>query len=468
MDASVRLVGVVLVLLGLALGLACKPEEFPGARKRLRGESTPAGGSSLESSAPSETEGDPVAPAIEPGADATSAEPEGAAATSTAVAATAAPRSPAVRGLWVLAEGSVRVLDDPARVAPLLDRAGRLGVTDLFVQVYRGGRAFYPADPAFERAPEVGRFAVDPLALLIQDAHARGMRVHAWVNVLSLSTRRDAKLLADLGREVILVDRRGRSLLDYPEFDLPQPDRQFYRMGTPGLYLDPAVPSVRQRILATFGDLVERYPDLDGLHLDYIRHPDLLPFIPGSRFGVGLDFGYGAIARARYRAETGRADPIEGAAPGVVRDAEAWDEWKRAQVTTLVEEIRATTQAIHPGLTLSAAVISHVERAYLTLAQDWPGWLASGALDRVIPMVYTRDEPLLRYQLEGYVGLTGSDRIWPGLGVWLFEAEPARAVAQLERLRSLPFSGEVLFSDDAIAQSPGLLEALAAPAVVSP
>jgi uncharacterized lipoprotein YddW (UPF0748 family) len=373
-----------------------------------------------------------------------------------------------VRGLWVLAEGSVRVLDDPARVAPLLDRAGRLGVTDLFVQVYRGGRAFYPADPAFERAPEVGRFAVDPLALLIQDAHARGMRVHAWVNVLSLSTRRDAKLLADLGREVILVDRRGRSLLDYPEFDLPQPDRQFYRMGTPGLYLDPAVPSVRQRILATFGDLVERYPDLDGLHLDYIRHPDLLPFIPGSRFGVGLDFGYGAIARARYRAETGRADPIEGAAPGVVRDAEAWDEWKRAQVTTLVEEIRATTQAIHPGLTLSAAVISHVERAYLTLAQDWPGWLASGALDRVIPMVYTRDEPLLRYQLEGYVGLTGSDRIWPGLGVWLFEAEPARAVAQLERLRSLPFSGEVLFSDDAIAQSPGLLEALAAPAVVSP
>ena len=38
-----------------------------------------------------------------------------------------------------------------------------------------------------------------------------------------------------------------RSLLDYPDFDLPQPDRQFYRMGTPGLYLDPAVPAVRSR-----------------------------------------------------------------------------------------------------------------------------------------------------------------------------------------------------------------------------
>ena len=378
------------------------------------------------------------------------------------------PKLRPARGLWVLAEGAVRVLDDPARIAPLLERAGRLGATDLFVQVYRGGRVFYPADPAFERAPGVGAFAADPLARLIHDAHAHGMRVHAWVNVLSLSTRRDAKLLAELGRDAILVDRHGRSILDYPQFDLPEPERRFQRMGTPGLYLDPAVPAVRERILATFRDLVARYPELDGLHLDYIRHPDVLPFIPGSRFGVGLDFGYGEIARARYRAETGRADPIEGAAPGVVRDPENWDVWKRAQVTTLVEEIAAGSRTIRPGLILSAAVIPYVERAYLSLAQDWPGWLASGALDLAIPMVYTRDEPLLAYQLEGYVGLTGADRIWPGLGVWLFDADPARAVAQRERLRRLPFSGEVLFSDDAIAQSPALLEALASSRADSP
>ncbi len=385
-----------------------------------------------------------------------------------ATADSSGPPHAAARGLWVLAEGSVRVLGDPARVEPLLERAARLGATDLFVQVYRGGRAFYPAGPAFERAPGVGAFAVDPLALLIHDAHARGMRVHAWVNVLSLSTRRDAQLLAELGRDAILVDRHGRSLLDYPELDLPEPDRRFYRMGTPGLYLDPAVPSVRARILATFEDLVTRYPELDGLHLDYIRHPDVLPFIPGARFGVGLDFGYGEIARARYREETGRVDPIAGAAPGVIRDAEAWDAWKRAQVTTLVEAIGANTRAIRPGLILSAAVIPYVERAYLSLAQDWPGWLASGALDLAIPMVYTRDDALLAYQLEGYVGLNGAARLWPGLGVWLFDADPARALAQLAKLRSLPFAGEVLFSDDAIAQSPALLEALSAPRIAAP
>lgn len=427
-----------LLLVALALiGTACKPEEFPGSRARLRGaEAAP--------SASMTSQPDPDAPNPSEGRT------------------PAAAAAPPVRGLWVLAEGSVRVLEDPARIEPLLARAERLGVTDLFVQVYRGGRAFYPADPLVERSPAVATGAVDPLAALLDAAHARGLRVHAWVNVLSLSTRRDAKLLADLGPDAIQVDRRGRSLLDYPDFDLPEPDRRFYRMGTPGLYLDPAVPSVRARLLATFRDLLLRYPALDGLHLDYIRHPDVLPFIPGSRFGVGLDFGYGAIARARYREETGRPDPIEGAEPGVVRDSEAWDEWRRQQVTSLVEEIRLASRAIKPELVLSAAVIPYVERCYLSLAQDWPSWLERGTIDHAIPMVYTVDDRLLGYQLASYQGLVGSERIWPGLGVWLFEREPARAAIQRERTRALGFGGEVLFSDDAIATSPALLDALSA------
>ncbi len=372
------------------------------------------------------------------------------------------------RGLWVLAEGGVRVLDAPReRLAPLLDRAARLGVTDLFVQVYRGGQAFYPAGPGIERSEAAERLAAegeDALRLLLDAARARGLRVHAWVNVLSLSTRRDAAMIEALGREAILVDRLGRSILDYPDLDLPEPDRRYYRMGTRGIYLDPAVPVVRDRLVATFADLLTRYPELDGLHLDYIRHPGVLPFSPGSRFGVGLEFGYGEIARARYRAETGRPDPIDGAGPGMVRGANAWDAWRREQVTTLVEAIASAARGARPGIEVSAAVIAYSDRAYLSLAQDWRGWLRSGALDRAIPMAYTTDAGLLRDQLETFAGWPYADRIWPGLGVWLFDDAPSRAVAQLTTLRDHAFGGEVLFSDDAIAAAPALLEALAATA----
>ncbi len=369
--------------------------------------------------------------------------------------------APARRGVWVLAEGSVRVLDDPSRIPSLLDRAVELGASDLFVQVYRGGRVFYPTSLDIEAAPAGSIPEVDAFDSLLGAAHDRGLRVHAWVNVLSLSTRRDARLIEDLGRSAVLVDRSGRSILDYPDLDVPPPDRRYYRMGTRGVYLDPAVPTVRARLVEIFADLVARHPDLDGLHLDYIRHPGVLPFSPGSRFGVGLEFGYGAIGRARYRAETGQPDPIEGAPPGVVRRASIWDDWRRAQVTKLVEEIAAAARSLQPDLVLSAAVIPYFDRAYLSLAQDWRRWLESGAIDLAMPMVYTLDDRLFRYQVETFAGWPLADRLWPGVGVWLFDDDPERALRQLEILREQGFSGELLFSDDAIAESPALRRALA-------
>ena len=185
----------------------------------------------------------------------------------------------------------------------MIEHASNLDATDLFVQVYRGGRAWYDASLA-DSTPYrkiVEQTGGDPLRRLLDAAHIRGLRVHAWVNALSLSRNRSAPILADLGPGAVMVDRRGRSLLDYPDGEVPEPDRNWYRMGTPGVYLDPGAPGVRERLVATFVELVDRYPDLDGLHLDYIRHPGVLPFVPGSRFGVGLDFGYAGIAPALAR-----------------------------------------------------------------------------------------------------------------------------------------------------------------------
>jgi len=431
--SSIARFGEVLSVALATLALACLAEDYPEGKRTTEADVPDAVGASISASA----------------------------------AAGATPLPGRARGIWVLAEGSYRVLDDPARIDPLLDRAEALGVTDLFVQVYRGGRAFYATDVAAEMAP-LPRESLDPLSVLLERAGERGLRVHAWVNALSLSTRRDALLIEQLGPDAILVDRKRRSLLDYPGLEVPAPDDDYYRMGTRGLYLDPAVPAVRAHLVATIRDLLLRYPDLEGLHLDYIRHPGVLPFIPGSRFGVGLEFGYGAESRARYRQETGNPDPIEGAPPGTVRGANAWDAWRRRQVTTLVEEIAATAREARPGVVVSAAVIAYADRAYLSLAQDWRAWLESGAIDLAMPMVYTRDDRLLGYQLENFAGWRMAARIWPGLGVWLFANEPARARKQLAALREAGFRGEMLFSDDAIAESEVLFDSLVEPAATVP
>jgi len=253
------------------------------------------------------------------------------------------------------------------------------------------------------------------------------------------------------------VDRRGRSLLDFPDLEVPEPERVAVRMGTRAVWLDPAAPGVAERLVAVFAELVARYPSLDGLHLDYIRYPDVLPFSPGSRFQVGIDFGYGAASRARFEAETGLGAP----GPDGGGNGDAWDDWRRGRVTDLVRRIGKAGRASRRDLQLSAAVSAYPERAYLSLFQDWRGWLDAGLVDFAVAMLYTRDDRLLRYEAGAYTGGIGGERVWLGLGAWLFAGSPERAVAQRALARAARPAGIALFSWDSIADAPALRAALA-------
>jgi uncharacterized lipoprotein YddW (UPF0748 family) len=366
----------------------------------------------------------------------------------------------------VLCEGSQRVLEHPERIDELIEYASEIAATDLFVQVYRGGQAWFDSSYAgvapYQQIRE--STGVDTLRELVRRAHLLGIRVHAWVNVLSLANHRDAKIVTEIGREAVLVDRRGRSILDYPNLEIPEPDRSYYRMGTPAVWLDPAAPGVAEYLTATFAELMTRYPELDGLHLDYIRYPGVLPFAPGSRFGVGLDFGYGESTRARFKTETGLVAPMGDS----LRNANRWDEWRREKMNELVGGVRTAVLATRPEADenqrplVSAAVGAYAERVYLAEAQDWKGWIEAGLLDFAVPMAYTLDDRMFRYMVEGFASGPRSDRIWIGHGTWLFAKRPDGALEQLEIIRSAGARGEVLFSYDSIAESPALREALLA------
>ncbi len=363
------------------------------------------------------------------------------------------------RALWVLCEGSQRVLDHPEKIPLLLEHARLLGATDLFVQVYRGGRAWFDSSLA-DAAPwrEIQeRHGQDTLQRLLAEAQAAGLRVHAWVNVLSLAGNTRAPLLSELGREAVLVDQQGRSILDYPKLDVPDPDRRYYRMGTPAVWLDPAAPGVAPRLTETFAELLARYPALDGLHLDYIRYPGVLPFAPGSRFGVGLDFGHGESTRARFRAETGLEAPRP---PKRLGNANRWDAWRRDKVTELVRAIADAARALDEEVVLSAAVWAHADRAYLSIGQDWRRWLEEDLIDLAVPMAYTLDARLFRYYVEAFVPAPMGPRVWLGVGAWLFAKRPAGAVEQVRIARAQGAAGDALFSWDFVADTPALLEAL--------
>ena len=282
--------------------------------------------------------------------------------------------------------------------------------------------------------------------------------------MLSLAKNAEAPIVRELGASAVLVDQWGRSLLDYPDQDVPEAERKSYRIGTPAIYLDAAAPGVADRVAATFEELLRRYPGLDGLHLDYIRYPDVLPYAPGTRFGVGLSFGYGTETRARFHTETGLVAPF-----GEVREnADRVDRWRREKLSALVARVAERARAARPGVELSAAVYPDANRAYLGLFQDWRGWLEAGSLDVAVPMLYSTDDRLFRYQVDEMAGLPFASRLWVGLGSWLFERNPARAVEQTRMIESHPLRGVAFFSWDSIHGAPALLEALAATAQRAP
>jgi uncharacterized lipoprotein YddW (UPF0748 family) len=188
-----------------------------------------------------------------------------------------------------------------------------------------------------------------------------------------------------------------------------------------------------------------------------VRYADALPFTPGSRFGVGLSFGYGEKTRARFLRETGLRAPF-GADLG---NAEAWDAWRRAQLSSLVARIAAAARAARPGIRISAAVIPDPERALTADFQDWRAWLDAGWLDFAVPMLYTRDPQRFDYGVETLSALAKKRRLWVGIGAWLFIQNPAGAHAQLARLGSEPRLGSAVFSWDALRENPALLSALA-------
>ena len=359
-------------------------------------------------------------------------------------------------GLWVQAEGANRTLDSAEKIKTLVKRARSAGVTDIYAQVYRSGRAWFPTKLADDSPSK--RAGQDPLALLL-DLTSRGgeserpIRVHAWINAFALARNKKAPIIQELGKEAILKDQYGRSLLVYPLSGKPAWAKGF-GLGTPGIFLDPGNPAVRKRIIDVAADLVKKYPRLAGIHLDFIRYPYALPISPGSSFSSRLDFGYNEASVVRFERKTQNTAPRAGA--GVKRvDAAAWDAWRRAQVSEAVRGVYETTRGSRRQVIVSAAVLPWAERAYLSAFQDWRGWLKSGFLDKAVVMNYTRDIHLAAQISRSALAAKGVETPNPrapkvviGLGAYLFTKNPAGVWREWRAARDAGADGVALFSYD--------------------
>jgi uncharacterized lipoprotein YddW (UPF0748 family) len=225
---------------------------------------------------------------------------------------------------------------------------------------------------------------------MINEARARGLRVHAWIEVTlvaangELPPSREHVLYQhpewlmvprELAAEMLKVDVRTPGYLGrLTRWARANPTR------VEGLYVSPLAPDAANYLVSAVTAAAKRYP-VDGVFLDAVRFP-------------GVDFDYSRHAMEIFRADTrpqlsvderARLDEVEAIDPfGYAEEfPERWRAFRQSRLTSLVSLLRRALSEISQTLVVSAGVPSDPSSALAESFQDWTNWMQTGLVDGV-------------------------------------------------------------------------------------
>jgi uncharacterized lipoprotein YddW (UPF0748 family) len=370
------------------------------------------------------------------------------------------------RGLWV---ATVNNIDWPSRsdlprdeqqreLVAILDRAAALRMNAIVFQVRPEADALYASKiEPWSRylTGEQGKAPVpawDPLAFAVDEAHKRGLELHAWFNPYRVSFNRERP-----NSRSHISRRRPDLVVRYGQY----------------LWMNPAIPEVRQLMIRVITDVVRRY-DVDGVHIDDYFYP-----YPEARSGQRLEFP-DARSFAAYRRSGGQLDRSD---------------WRRRNVDNLVRDFYMAVKREKPWVKVGISPFGIWRPGYPAgttagldqheeLYADARKWLREGWLDYLAPQLYWPIQPadqsypvLLKWWVDESVK---GRHVWPGLALYKLPITGARhmsadeIVAQIGLTRQqqaatghIHFNAKVLMDNvDGIADR--LAAAYAEPAIMPP
>jgi uncharacterized lipoprotein YddW (UPF0748 family) len=349
------------------------------------------------------------------------------------VTATPPPPPREFRGAWLVtvankdwpSKPGLPVAEQKAELTDLLDRAVQLKLNAIIFQVRPSCDAMYASsiEPwseyltgAMGKAPEP---FYDPLAFAIEEAHQRGLELHAWFNPF--------RALHPLAKSPVAPNHISQT---HPEWT-----RQYGSQ----LWLDPGEPAVRAYVLNVILDVVRRY-DVDGVQLDDYFYP----YPEKDAAGRELEFPDDTTWR-KY-----------GLPGGLARD-----DWRRANINQFVQGLYQTIKAVKPWVKFGVSPFGiwrpmnppqiRGMDAYAKLYADSRKWFASGWLDYFSPQLYwSVDSPQQSFPvLLGWWAQqnTRGRHLWPGINAASAGEKwgPDEVTRQIAATRRQPGAGGGIF-----------------------
>ncbi len=254
----------------------------------------------------------------------------------------------AVRAVWVsyLDLADVIVADEAdyrSRLDALFENLARIRTTDVYFQVRAFGESLFESEVLGTRNERYAQYsaAVDYLGLALEQAHSRGLRLHAWLNPYRLGA-------VGSGYCAALVET------------LCAQDPYAVREYEGNWWLNPASACVKALNTDYAAEILQKY-EVDGLHLDDYFYPTTDESFDGESYAAYLEQG-GSLELA---------------------------EWRCGNVSELIANLYGKLRELAPGALLGVSPDASIDRDMNRHYADVQLWCTSeGYIDYICPQIY--------------------------------------------------------------------------------
>lgn len=341
------------------------------------------------------------------------------------------------RGVWIAtvvnidwpSQKGLSTIEQQAELRALLDKVASLNMNAVIFQVRPAADALYDSllEPWSEYlSGEMGKAPepfYDPLAFAIEEAHKRGLELHAWFNPFRARH----------------VSGKGEADPNHVSNILPDAIVQYGDQ----LWMDPGNEEAQYHTLSVIRDVVRRY-DIDGIHIDDYFYPYPVKDSQGNTLEFPDEKSW-ALAQENQILMS-RSD------------------WRRENINQFVEQLYGIVKREKPWVKVGISPFGiwrpgHPESvrgmdAYNSIYADSRLWLQNGWVDYLSPQLYWS----IKSSGQSFPALydwwseqnTQGRHVWPGTAIYRVDTHGWREkeiVDQIELTRGEHSqSGNILFS----------------------
>ncbi|MBO5736010.1 MAG: family 10 glycosylhydrolase [Clostridia bacterium] len=236
-------------------------------------------------------------------------------------------------------------------VKQVLENVAKDGYNTVIVQVRPFGDSMYPSElypPSRYASGSYGKeLEYDPFALLISQAHALELSVHAWINPMRLMKSAEIKQIGD-GYQI----KKWYDDEDAKGDLIAEVDGRWY--------LNPAHKEVRELIADGAREICEKYA-VDGIHMDDYFYPT-------------TNASFDKLSYDAYKAAGGTM---------------SLSKFRYENVNAMVREIYAAVKSVDEDLLFGISPMGNLQQGYETLYTDVYTWCKEdGYIDYICPQIY--------------------------------------------------------------------------------